>query len=243
MQARSHALVGAAAWLSAGPVVAAASGAVPLGPGEMLMGAVVTAGAALLPDLDHPRATIARTLGPVTAAVARVVGRAAGGHRGATHSLAAVVLAWVGVTALLRGPAPRPAAAAVVFVCAALAVRAIGPQQARGGAALVTVAAVPALVVGAAALVDAGAAAVGAGGVVRDEAAALGWLPPAVAAGVLLHIVADLLTPGGVPLLWPLAGRQRLALTRTGGRVETAIALAALGLTVWLGGAQLLRLG
>lgn len=242
MQARSHALLGAAAWLAAAPGVAGSAGAEPLGPRELLLGAVVTAGAALLPDLDHPRATVARTLGPVTAAVARVVGRMAGGHRGATHSLAGVALTWLGVTALLSGPAPRPAAALVVFLCTALAVRAAGPQQARGGAALVAVAAVPAAAVGVAALAGVGTGG-GVGDVVRGGAAALGWLPPAVAAGVLLHVLADLLTPGGVPLLWPLAGRQRLALTRTGGRVEAVIALAALGITVWLGGAQLLRLG
>lgn len=224
MQARSHALLGAAVWLAVAPGVAPAPG---LAAAEVLMGAAVSGGAALLPDLDHPRATVARTLGPVTAGLARLVGRVAGGHRGATHSLWAVALVWFGVTALLAGPAPRPAAALVVFLCVALGVRAAGPQQARGGAALVVVAAVPAALVGVV-----GTAAVD----------GLGWLPPAVAGGVLLHLAGDLVTPGGVPLLWPFAGRQRLPLTRSGGRGEAVVAVGASLLVVWLAAEQVLRL-
>lgn len=230
MQARSHALLGAAVWLAVAPR-AGGTGGTGLDPTVLLLGAVVTGGAALLPDLDHPRATIARTLGPVTAVATRAVARLTGGHRGATHSMAAVALTWVGVTALLDGSFRRPAAAVIVFLCTALAIRAAGPQQARGGAALVALAAIPAAVVSVVGVAGPAAAGV-----------ALDWLPPAVTAGVLLHIAADLVTPGGVPLLWPLPGRHRLPLTRTGGRGEAVIALGALGVTLWLGAAQLLAL-
>lgn len=75
---------------------------------EALVMSGISAGAALVPDLDHPSATIARTFGPVTKAAAiatnklsatwqRVTGgprddRSPGGHRGMTHTLFGVVL-------------------------------------------------------------------------------------------------------------------------------------------------------
>ncbi len=81
MMARSHALIGAAGWLAAAPSVASVTGHYLDGP------TVLCAGAALLPDLDHPSGLMADTLGPVTHLLARGVAQAAGGHRQATHSL------------------------------------------------------------------------------------------------------------------------------------------------------------
>src|SRR5699024_498715 len=47
--------------------------------------------AALLPDIDHPSATIARSAGTASKLASSAVGSAAG-HRGATHTLLAVVV-------------------------------------------------------------------------------------------------------------------------------------------------------
>ena len=72
------------------------------------------------------------------------------------------------------------------------------------------------------------------GAVIRVPA----WLDP-LAVGYLSHLAADLLTPAGVPLLWPWRKRFRTPLTvRTGGPQEyaltTALALAAFTAAGWL---------
>jgi hypothetical protein len=60
MMGRSHALSGAAAFVAAAPLLDWVTN---IGPLELAAGAVVTAGASMLPDLDHPSSTIARTFG------------------------------------------------------------------------------------------------------------------------------------------------------------------------------------
>ena len=62
-----------------------------LTPAEFVAGAIICAGAAMLPDLDHPSATIAQTFGPVTWGLSKAVAWLSGGHRDATHSLAFAV--------------------------------------------------------------------------------------------------------------------------------------------------------
>ncbi|HEX7463066.1 MAG TPA: metal-dependent hydrolase, partial [Dermatophilaceae bacterium] len=85
--ARSHALTGAPAFLAFGAKAGLVSTAV---------GAAVCAGAALLPDIDHPQSTMGTILGPVSETVARGVAVVSGGHRGATHSAVGVAAAWGG---------------------------------------------------------------------------------------------------------------------------------------------------
>lgn len=53
----------------------------------------------------------------------------------------------------------------------------------------------------------------------------------AAGAGYLAHLLGDLLTPSGVPLLWPWPGRVRVPLVRTGGLLERYVVfpVAALG--------------
>ncbi|HEY7144214.1 MAG TPA: metal-dependent hydrolase [Streptosporangiaceae bacterium] len=92
MLGHSHALSGAAAGLGAAvithmsvPQAAALAG--------------LTAGMALLPDLDKCGSSPARSLGFVSEAIAWTIGRLSGGHRHATHSVLGVALftalAWV----------------------------------------------------------------------------------------------------------------------------------------------------
>lgn len=64
------------------------------------------------------------------------------------------------------------------------------------------------------------------------------WLLPVIAAyGVLMHIACDLVTRGGVPLLWPFT-KRRIALKLfvvggTGERVASALGVCLLGAAVW----------
>ncbi len=61
----------------------------------------------------------------------------------------------------------------------------------------------------------------------------VGQLPAAVTASCWLHVLAALLTPEGVPPLWPCRWRAALPiLDHTGGRGETYLLGPALGLLV-----------
>src|SRR5688572_19788130 len=101
MMGKSHSLSGAVGWL-AGCAALAAVGH-PASGRAAIVGALVSAGFALAPDVDHPQSTIARTLGPVTRLIATGVAFAAarirtsscdhcerrprrGGHRALTHT-------------------------------------------------------------------------------------------------------------------------------------------------------------
>lgn len=62
-----------------------------------------------------------------------------------------------------------------------------------------------------------------------------GYLVPLIAAGYLSHLIADSLTPSGVPWLWPWKTRFRLPLVQTGGLLERlALMPALLILCGWL---------
>lgn len=194
----SHATSGATAWAT---VVCAAplAGAHPHW-GAIAAGLLATAGAALLPDLDHPEATIAYTFGPPSRALARIVNRVSGGHRHATHSLlfcaAAPLAVWLGD--LLFG---RWFEAVLLFFLFALGVRAL-----RLAPGLVMVAAF--------------GASTSAWFLLPD----LSWLPWSVAAGCLAHVAGDCLTKEGCPLLWPNPQHYMVPIVRrTGNRLETAV--------------------
>jgi len=53
--------------------------------------------------------------------------------------------------------------------------------------------------------------------------------------GYLSHIVADMLTPAGVPLLWPCRWRFRLPILRSqkGNQLERALCLGLVGYALW----------
>ncbi|GIH95278.1 metal-dependent hydrolase [Planobispora siamensis] len=79
MMGRNHMYSGLAVGVAAGVVLD-----LPAAP--LAVGAIVCAGAAVLPDIDHPDATMAKTFGPVTGLLAWIVNRLSGGHRNGTHS-------------------------------------------------------------------------------------------------------------------------------------------------------------
>lgn len=197
MMGRTHAASGTLAWAA----VCAAAPLFGIRPGwpAVLAGLVSTAGAALLPDLDHPEATIAHTFGPLTRALAQFVHRVSGGHRHATHSLAFVALSaalvWPAVL-LGRGWFAWPA----LFVLASFAGRALHLKLSMVPAAAVAFTGVCWFTL-------------------RTD---VSWLPWSVLAGILAHLAGDCLTCEGCPLLWPKPRHYMLAvIRRTGNKVET----------------------
>jgi len=68
-----------------------------------------------------------------------------------------------------------------------------------------------------------------------------GWIIPADAfqgmvLGYLSHIVADMLTPAGVPLLWPCRWRFRLPILvpQKGNQLERVLCMALFAYAVWM---------
>lgn len=191
MMGANHAITGAAAWVAVTSTATGALGLVPMEPGEMLVGMLVAAGAALLPDADHPNATIAHSVPLIGSAGASAVSGMVGGHRHGTHSLLSIpviaLIAWVlqfgtaSVTWWERPIAWAPAIAVVALVCfAAKAMKLVvsWPKAWVSGA-----------MVGALVLLFAP----------EDPF----WLQLAIVLGFVIHLAGDMLTVGGLPLLWP----------------------------------------
>ena len=178
MNGKGHSLLSAAGWFAAGPTLATTAGW-SVGRWELAAGGLIAAGCGLLPDIDHPGATAARTFGRPGRALAGAVARAAGGHRGRTHRVSFALAA--GAAVVLASASWAWAAGVVAGVVTAWAWRAIGPEVhwcALGCDA-------DALIFGALA------------GVVTLFLLAPGWwLPAAVTLGTLGHLVGDKLFGG-----------------------------------------------
>ena len=192
MLGRDHALSGALAFTAVAPLLHVT--------GAHLAAAVVlTAGAGVLPDIDEPGSTIARTFGFLTGAFAWIVHKISGGHRKGTHSLLGVAL----VAAASLGAASWQAGA-----------RAPGPWWHLVPAGLIL-----------ALLFSAAFRALNIGGHHGDAfgiALAVlmiwkGWdldlvtprhlpmLAVCVTLGMLAHLAGDMCTHDGCPLLYPLS--------------------------------------
>lgn len=193
MMGPSHAATGAAAWL------ALTGGLSPFHalhlPAELqLLGALTTAGAALISDWDHPSATVAQALPPVTGWIARGVSAVSDGHRQGTHSL-------LGIAAFT----------AVAVVAANLQVRVgghvYGPGQGIIAAFLVAVAAKALRLLPGRGMIAGWTLGVVVAWLGTVLSGGLWWIPASVAIGVAAHIVGDALTAVGVPLLWPVRPR------------------------------------
>lgn len=191
MMGGHHAASGAAAWVAVASTAPHALGWYPVTPLAVVTGALLTAGAALLPDLDHHSGTIAHSLPPVTKILARLTEQISGGHRRGTHSLLGLAVFVALSTALGKVTAVVPFFGSVAVGAGLLSVLLMGF-------------ALKALKI--------------AGGPGRSWLLALGlsafiavyapenndWLPVAVGLGVAVHILGDLLTHQGVMILWPL---------------------------------------
>lgn len=202
----NHATSGAAVWFAATAALPSfGTDAYPLQAAGVLSGAVVCAGAALLPDADHHSGTIAHSVPIVGKAVARGIGVASGGHRHGFHSILAGGLITLLAVLIGRFTAEIPGLGAV----------SVGP-------AIATIALI-AFAVKARELVRSWSTAWGIGlaaaaGVVFFSPDNHTWFPIAVGLGFLTHIAGDALTVEGVPSpTWPVQITPPKAWARTPG--------------------------
>lgn len=200
----THAMSGAAVGLAVAQLLPEHWGGVDSAQGTFLY-AGLAAGAALLPDLDSPQATVSRSFGPVSHIASRFVENASrqfvnltrakkdpecrNGHRTLTHTVWFAAAAGIGATALIAAYA-RPAVIGLLFVLLGLAIRGLLPEWSKKADWLVITA------------VSAGLA-YGAWHFVPQESFGL-VLGSAVAVGTLTHIVGDMATKQGVPVLAPV---------------------------------------
>ena len=186
MNAAKHATTGVATGVVTAPL-AAVTGL----PGLVWV-AVVVAGS-IWPDGDHPQASIARMWGPVSGAVVGVVSPLVGGHRGLTHH---PILGAVGAAVVLVVASLHPVTAAAGWaVLAGVFLAAAGSVIRR----------VPWLVNG--------ALSAGVGVSAYATATPLAPAAPALALGVVVHLIGD---------RWPDKSR----------RARAAVALSYLAVTV-----------
>jgi membrane-bound metal-dependent hydrolase YbcI (DUF457 family) len=163
---------------------------------DLLYGAL-TAGFALLPDADHPKATFAYSAGALSHGTSHVVAAAFGGHRQGFHSLFGIGLMML-ITASCADWWPNRWAlgglAVFIAVCVVAGLKASGfmrhaSRRARFGDSARR------------ALVGCGIAAL-AVTLARPD---LWWL---VAMGMALHVFEDEFSGHGCALLWPFTNRR-----------------------------------
>lgn len=204
MMGRTHAASGAVATMLAMPTLSRFG--LDVTSLSVIAASVAGAGAAMLPDLDHPHATVAQSVGPFTRGIARVISALSGGHRHGTHSLlgvAAFTAATYGIA--LAGHVYAGLWLAFLF---AIATTAFGvPVNSNRMVHTVICLAGGALIAGTTAFLH----------------YPLGALPWAVAIGAAAHLAGDALTKQGVPLMWPAPWRFKVGNVTTGGSIDTAL--------------------
>jgi membrane-bound metal-dependent hydrolase YbcI (DUF457 family) len=218
MMGPSHALSGAAAWL-AGSLALAHFAHYHQTPAQIAVGTAMCAGGALLPDLDlsgrvctdQGGATVAHTFGVVSLFVAEVVEKISlgiydltrtrrdphlhNGHRTFTHTLPFTAGVGIGIFELCLHEG-KWGVLGVLFVAFAMALRGLFPGWSkRSGWVVVTVAAAIATVAAHASL---------AGG------RGYPMLGLAIGVGCVVHLLGDVLTSHGCPLLWPMPVGRRM---------------------------------
>lgn len=229
----THAMSGLAAW-AAVTTLANTHTIGQLSPKTWVVGATLASGAALLPDIDHPKSTVASTFGGISRGFSSAISGLSGllyrttrtkrdsnregTHRGFTHTLIFAVLAGLITTAIVQS-SEGTALGVLMFFFAGLAVRGIMHTWCpRKDAILITVAS---LVLTIACWAWAGDQ--------PTDAAAFGV---AVMIGCVAHFLGDAVTEQGCPMMWPvpLGGKTWYPVAppkpmrmRTGGKVEMVI--------------------
>jgi membrane-bound metal-dependent hydrolase YbcI (DUF457 family) len=203
VKGRTHALSGAAAGLALARYTGGHDVA------YVTLCGLLGGGTGLIPDWDHRQGTVAVTWGPLTRALTAVVAVLAQGHRKLTHSLpgtfmfSAVTLLLVELRdsapgngqwhlAVLWQPRELPLAILLALLIGtglrALKVGDFAKEGFLGGANLIMSGLV--------------------GYVLAHSALDLRRLPLIVATGMLVHILGDMCTKGGCPLLYPFLDRD-----------------------------------
>ena len=222
MDGASHALTGLASGAAAGLLL------LHLPVPQTIALAGLTAGAAVLPDIDHPQATLAQSFGFVTKTFARLVSAVCGGHRRGSHCLiACAVFATLASLAVAYRHDGWDRVALAAFLTLIISGGLIGL---RGGVVLRKLglgrhgADIAGLVLGA------GMAVTG---------TALSLVAVATGLGCLTHLAGDGLTEEGVPFLLPFTGRNYhllpgLLTFRAGSKPEAVVDLCSLACLGWL---------
>ena len=154
----------------------------------------LTAGAAVLPDIDHPNSTLAHCFGFLTRSVAWLIGKISGGHRHLTHAILGVAgfefLAWL--AAKFRHEIGGKAG--LVILLSLIMAGGLYAFGIRGHVAdLLAIAGATGLVV---------------------TGTGLPHLATAVGLGCATHVVGDMLTDEGCPLLYPFSEQHCRLLPR-----------------------------
>ncbi|RLU89111.1 hypothetical protein CTZ27_21920 [Streptomyces griseocarneus] len=247
MMGPAHSLSGAAAWLGVGAAFAAAGHPMPWP--VLVVGALICAGAALAPDLDHKSATISRAFGPISRILCEIIDKLShavykatrgrgdprrnGGHRTLTHTAVWAVLIGVGTSALAT-TGGRWAVLGILFVHLVLAVEGLLWRVARTSSdVLVWLLGATSTWILAGVLDEPGN---GAGWLFDAPGQEYMWLGLPIVLGALVHDIGDALTVSGCPILWPIPfGRKRwyplgppkAMRFRAGSRVEMKILMPA----------------
>lgn len=221
MMGPAHALSGAAAWLGVGAAAAAFHQPMPWP--VLLAGALICAGAALAPDLDHKAATISRAFGPVSRTLCEVIDklsyaaykstrkkgdpRRSGGHRTLTHTWLWAVMCGAGAAAVCVYGG-RWGVLVVLFVHMVLAIEGLLWKHARASSDVLV------WLLGAAGawmlaeILDKPGN--GAGWLFTQPGQEYLWVGLPISLGALVHCIGDALTVSGCPILWPIPlGRKR----------------------------------
>jgi membrane-bound metal-dependent hydrolase YbcI (DUF457 family) len=240
MMGPSHALSGAAVWLAGSWALDFFAG-YEQGPLAVAIGTTVCAGGALLPDLDlsgkvtrnQGGATVARTFGVFSLFLAEVVEKISlgiytatklsrdprrnNGHRTFTHTLPFAALVGWGTTSLATAYG-KWAVVGIIFFMAGLALRGLFDEWAeRAGWVIITIASAAIAWFTAASLPG------------QRGYPMMGF---AVAVGCVVHLLGDMITKNGVPILWPIPINRRMwrmigipngIAVQVGGKAETVV--------------------
>ncbi len=177
MMGYSHSVSAAACWLALHQTGIIVSSDTP----TLIVTTLAAAGAGMLPDIDHPRGSIAQSIPPLTGWVSRLVSSLAGGHRKGTHSLLGLAALWglaYGADRLLYAGIPVRALLLPAFA-GGIALRNFKAPGGWAGALLL-----PFLTL---------------------NTQALDLMPWVILTGASTHIVGDALTTQGINPLWPLS--------------------------------------
>lgn len=205
-------MYGAAGWMAAWPALQA-SGMTGTPSDAALevfvMSSVIASGASVLPDLDHPDARASEHFGLITKILSKTTNKVAGGHRMATHTILFGLVLGLFTWSLRFWPEQVGVwpAAIVSGMCCSFGLALVGPSLGFR---------IPEWVNWASAL--------GAGYWVWLRY--IDWqlynlLPWIAVYGVLIHVLCDAVTKGGVPLFWPISDKRiALGIFRVGGTGE-----------------------
>jgi membrane-bound metal-dependent hydrolase YbcI (DUF457 family) len=190
MLGKSHLMVGACGWLVVGVPLTELITGTEMSSAQIASGAVVTAGAAMLPDLDHPQATVSRSLGIVSQKISFAFSKLMGGHRNGSHSLLFIVGIFLLLSQILVGNGSTAIIPAfiIIFFLTSLAFRTLTEADGLIGAILSAIIACTLMSVTA-----------------NSNSIDYTWIVYSVAVGCLLHDLGDLVTVEGIPLLYPFS--------------------------------------